>query len=191
VLNQKQLADALGVTGRTVRNWVKDGCPTEPGGMYLEGKVRRWLSSKGREQPEKRAAKQVVAPIEKAAAAGLGDAGDAGEKEDDELPPPPTMDEERQLGVEARARLWMSAAQSARDLQRQLQSGELEPTPSHVEAIARAAKALSEAVRGDASQTAPPTLREALTEALMEYLAMYGREAYDAMLHAVDAIEAP
>lgn len=192
MLNQRQLAAALGVTHRTVLNWVKAGCPTVSSGrraVYVEADVRAWLARKGKEQPG-RGRSPKTAPIEKAAAAGVGTTPDD-DRDEAELGPAPTMDEERRLAVEARGRLWMSAAESARDLQRQLQSGDLEPTPSHVEAIARAAKALSEAVRGDVSLERPASLRDVLVESLTEYVTLCGRDAYADLLRDAEALFRP
>lgn len=42
-LTEKQIADAFKVQDRTVRNWVKDGCPDNPDRSYSLYNVHAWL----------------------------------------------------------------------------------------------------------------------------------------------------
>ena len=59
LLNQRQIAEIMGVSTETIRNWVSSGCPTRPGSggvkLYLPSEVIAW-----REDRIKRAALDSV-----------------------------------------------------------------------------------------------------------------------------------
>lgn len=96
--------------------------------------------------------------------------------------PAPTGQEERRLAVEARGRFWRLAAEAGLDIERRFQAKELEITPSQAESLARAARTLSEAVRGDASEGTRRTLRDSLVAGMRQWVKQWGRPALDELV---------
>ena len=47
-LREKDIAEAFHVTNRTVRNWVKSGCPINPDRSYSLFNVHEWLLERER-----------------------------------------------------------------------------------------------------------------------------------------------
>lgn len=210
-LTQAQLAAKLGITDRHARRWKAEGLPGIGEGrqaVYDLGAVCAWMVRAGKTAPnldaclvECGATPAVASPSEPAPApARPVDPVVALERTAERAartppPPPPlsaqpTATEERRLAIEARARGWFSAALAARDVQARLESKKLVPSPAQVESLARTAKTLNEAVRGEEGATAPRATREVLTRALAVWIRQWGDTGLEALLADARALVA-
>jgi hypothetical protein len=198
VLTQKALAAALGVTDRAIREWVADGCPKVGSGrraVYDEREVRAWLVRTNRDKALGRVnrAGQPPAPTAPATPAVTDPVRQlAREVEGVEIGPPPSSADERKLAIEARSRSWLATVLAARKVQQRLERNEMDPTPANLDVLAKAARTLSEAVRGDADdEGAPSTLREILVGALAGWLARWGEDGLAPLLQEARDLAAP
>lgn len=195
LLTQKQLAEALGLTDRTIRRYVKAGAPTVGTGraaMFDADAFRAWIARTGRDVKPANGP-DPVAVVEEAvrAATELEDQPHGGAllrfvpaAPGEALPvaPQPAPGEERAHSLSARSRSWRTADLAIQQLEGRLRAGKLEASPAHAEALARAARTLSEAVRGDAQLEAELTLREALVASLRDWHAQFGEEGLAELL---------
>lgn len=201
MLTQKALAAALGVTDRAIREWVADGCPKVGSGrraVYDEREVRAWLVRTSRDKALGRVkrvdqppAPTAVPPPPPAVDDPVRQLADAAEDVAG-LGAQPSSADERRLSLEARSRSWLAAVLAVRRVQRRLETNDLEPSPAHLDVLAKAARTLSEAVRGDADDDSrPATLHEILVESIAEYIVQWGEDGLDAVLKAARELAAP
>jgi hypothetical protein len=195
VLTQKELAAKLGVSDRTVRNWVAAGCPVVGSGRsacHDEGAVRAWLHRTGRDRA-KIAPVAPAAPESDAQPESLGGPVKAMENavvaaaRSAKLSPPPSAADERRMALDARGRSWLCAELAIRRVQERLEGDEIDPSPAQAEALARAARTLSEAVRGDASEGTRRTLRDSLVAGMRQWAKQWGRPALDELVREATA----
>lgn len=103
------------------------------------------------------------------------------------LSPPPSAADERRMALDARGRSWLCAELAIRRVQERLEGDEIDPSPAQAEALARAARTLSEAVRGDASEGTRRTLRDSLVAGMRQWAKQWGRPALDELVREATA----
>jgi hypothetical protein len=144
--------------------------------------------------PPKAAAAPTVLPSEAAATPLAVQAedteSDEGVDQDQEDDAPPAGAAELGLGVMSRRRSWAAAQLALQSVEARLKARELKPTPQHAESLARTARMLTEAVRGDGEVRVELSPREVLTRALARWLKQWGEPGLEQMLAEARALVA-